>query len=161
MKYLIFLIAMLGVLPLGYILTVNRKYMRYAVFAVILPVMMFNQVSINFFSHETYRGTSRGMEVSLVYLMALAMLIGMVILYRKRPFFPDAGSKIYLVYFLLSIPSILNADNALYSWFELWKMMMMYIVFLTFYYYLYYTRDFNTVIMAFGIVAAVTFFSVV
>ena len=42
MKYLIFLIAMLGVLPLGYILTLNRKYMRYAVYAVILPVMMFN-----------------------------------------------------------------------------------------------------------------------
>ena len=100
MKYLIFLITMLGVLPLGYILTLNRKYMRYAVYAVILPVMMFNQVSINFFSHETYRGTSRGMEVSLVYLLAVAMLIAMTILYRSRPLFPDTGSKIYLVYFL-------------------------------------------------------------
>ena len=77
MKYLIFLIAFLGVLPLGYILTMNRKYMHYAFFAVSLPVMMFNQVSINFFSHETYRGTSRGMEVSLVYLIAFAMIIGM------------------------------------------------------------------------------------
>ena len=161
MKYLIFLITMLGVLPLGYVLTLNRKYMRYAVYAVILPVMMFNQVSINFFSHETYRGTSRGMEVSLVYLLAVAMLIAMTILYRRRPLFPDTGSKIYLVYFLLSIPSLLNAENALFSWFELWKMMMMYIVFLTFYYYLYFTRDFNTVIIAFGIVASVTFLSVV
>ena len=75
MKYLFFIIAFMGVLPLGYILTLKRKYMRYAIFAVILPVMVFNQVSINFFSHETYRGTSRGMEVSLVYLIALAMLI--------------------------------------------------------------------------------------
>ena len=49
MKYLIFLIAFMGVLPLGYMLTLNRKYMRYAIFAVILPVMAFNQVSINFF----------------------------------------------------------------------------------------------------------------
>ena len=161
MKYLIFLITMLGILPLGYILTLNRKYMRYAVYAVILPVMMFNQVSINFFSHETYRGTSRGMEVSLVYLLAVAMLTGMVILYRKKPLFPDKGSKFYLVYFLLCIPSILNAENGLYSWFEIWKMIMMYIVFLTFYYYLYYTRDFSTVFTAFGIVASVTFLSVV
>ena len=91
MKYLIFLIAFMGVLPLGYILTLNRKYMRYAFLAVLLPVMMFNQVSINFFSHETYRGTSRGMEVSLVYLIALAMLIGMWILYRKKPLLPDTG----------------------------------------------------------------------
>ena len=161
MKYLIFLIAFMGVLPLGYILTMNRKYMRYAFLAVLLPVMMFNQVSINFFSHETYRGTSRGMEVSLVYLIALAMLIGMWILYRKKPFFPDTGSKLYLLYFLLSIPSLINADNVLFSWFELWKMIMMYIVFITTYYYLYYYRDFNTVIISFGIVATVTFISVV
>jgi O-antigen ligase len=40
-------------------------------------------------------------------------------------------------------------------------MIMMYIVFLTFYYYLYYTRDFSTVFTAFGIVASVTFLSVV
>ena len=161
MKYLIFFITFLGVLPLGYILTMNRKYMRYAFFAVTLPVMMFNQVSINFFSHETYRGTSRGMEVSLVYLIALAMLIGMLILHRTKPLFPDTGSKIYLVYFLLCIPSLINADNTLYSWFELWKMIMMYIVFLATYYYLYYYRDFASVILGFGIVAAVTFLTVV
>ena len=130
MKYLIFLIAFMGVLPLGYILTLNSKYMRWAFFAVLLPVMMFNQVSINFFSHETYRGTSRGMEVSLVYLIALAMLIGMCFLYGKKPLLPDKGSKIYWIYFLLCIPSLLNADNTLYSWFELWKMIMMYVVFL-------------------------------
>ena len=161
MKYLIFFIAFMGVLPLGYVLTLNRKFMRYAIFAVSLPVMMFNQVSINFFSHETYRGTSRGMEVSLVYLIALAMLIGMCILHGRKKLFPDAGSKIYLVYFLLCIPSFINADNMLYSWFELWKMIMMYIVFLTVYYYLYNYRDFNSIIIAFGIVATVTFLTVV
>lgn len=161
MKYLIFLIAFMGVLPLGYILTLNRKYMRCAFLAVLLPVMMFNQVSINFFSHETYRGTSRGMEVSLVYLIALAMLIGMWILYRKKPLLPDTGSKIYLVYFLLCIPSLINAENTLFCWFEIWKMIMMYIVFLCTYYYLYHTRDFNTVMIGFGIVATVTFLTVV
>ena len=161
MKYLIFFITFMGVLPLGYMLTLNRKYMRYAFFAVSLPVMMFNQVSINFFSHETYRGTSRGMEVSLVYLIAFAMLIGMSILYGRKNIFPDAGSKIYLVYFLLCIPSLVNADNMLYSWFELWKMIMMYIVFVTTYYYLYNYRDFTSIIIAFGIVATVTFLSVV
>ena len=109
MKYLIFLITIMGVLPLGYILTMNSKFMRYAFFAVCLPVMMFNQVSINFFSHETYRGTSRGMEVSLVYLAALAMLLGMLILHRSKPLFPDAGSKIYLVYFLLPLNSLASA----------------------------------------------------
>ncbi len=161
MKYLLFFIAFMGILPLGYMLTLNRKYMRYAFLAVLLPVMAFNQVSINFFSHETYRGTSRGMEVSLVYLIAAAMLFGMWMLYRKKPLTPGAGSKIYWVYFLLCLPSLINADNVLYSWFELWKMMMMYVVFLCTYYYLYYMRDFNTVMLGFGIVASVTFLTVV
>ena len=161
MKYLIFLIAFMGVLPLGYILTLNRKFMRCAFLAVLLPVMMFNQVSINFFSHETYRGTSRGMEVSLIYLIAAAILIGMWILHHNKPLLPDGGSKIYWIYFLLCIPSLIEADNTLFSWFELWKMVMMYIVFLCTYYYLYYTRDFNTVMLGFGIVATVTFLSVV
>ena len=161
MKYLIFLIAFIGVLPLGYVLAMNSKYIRYAFFAVLLPVMMFNQVSINFFSHETYRGTSRGMEVSLVYLIAGAMLIAMLLYYQRKPLLPDAGSKIYWIYFLLCLPSFANADNTLYSWFELWKMIMMYVVFLCAWYYLYWTRDFNTVMTCFGIVAAVTFLSVV
>ena len=161
MKYLIFLIAFAGVLPLGYVLALNGKFIRYAFFAVLLPVMMFNQVSINFFSHETYRGTSRGMEVSLVYLIAGAMLIAMLLLYQKKPLLPDAGSKIYWIYFLLCLPSLAEADNALYSWFEFWKMIMMYIVFLCTYYYLYWTRDFNTVLTSFGIVATVTFLTVV
>ena len=161
MKYLLFFIAFASVLPLGYILTLNRKCMRYAFFAVLLPVMIFNQVSINFFSHETYRGTSRGMEISLVYLVALAMLLGMCILHGRKSLLPDAGSRIYWIYFLLCIPSLIHADNMLFSWFELWKMIMMYIVFIATYYYLFYTRDFNTVMLGFGIVAAVTFFSVV
>ncbi|MBR2364278.1 MAG: O-antigen ligase family protein, partial [Lentisphaeria bacterium] len=161
MKYLVFFIAFLGVLPLGYVLTLNRKFIRYAFLAVLLPVMMFNQVSINFFSHETYRGTSRGMEVSLVYLIAAAMLVGMLLLYHRKPLLPDTGSKIYWIYFLLCIPSLINADNMLFSWFELWKMIMMYIVFLCTYYYLYNIRDFNTVFIGFGIVATATFLVVV
>ena len=161
MKYLVFLIAFMGILPLGYILTLKRNYMRLAFLGVLLPVMAFNQVSINFFSHETYRGTSRGMEVSLVYLIAMAMLSGMWLLYRKKPLLPDAGSKIYWIYFLLCLPSLMNADNMLFSWFELWKMIMMYVVFLCTYYYLYYTRSFNTIMIGFGIVASVTFLTVV
>ena len=161
MKYLIFLITAMGVVPLGYILTLNRKFMHYAFFAVSLPVMMFNQVSINFFSHETYRGTSRGMEVSLIYLIAFAMLIGMCILFGKKSAFPDAGSKIFLIYFLICIPSIMNAANTLFSWFELWKMIMMYAVFITTYYYLYNYRNFYNIMLAFGIVATVTFLTVV
>jgi hypothetical protein len=93
--------------------------------------------------------------------VALAILIGLLILHRWKPLFPDLGSKLYLSYFILCIPSLMNADNVLFSCFELWKMVMMYIVFICTYYYLYYNRDFKTIMIAFGLVASITFLSVV
>lgn len=161
MKYLIFSFALFGVLPACGLLLFNRGFMRYAMLALILPIMFFQATSINFLSHELYRGTSRGMEISLIYLVALSMMLAMTLLFRSKPFFPDRGSALYLGYFLLCIPSLFQAENVLFSWFELWKMVMMYLVFLAVYYYLYHYRDFDTVFLGFGIVAAVTFLAVV
>ena len=161
MKYLIFFFALFGVLPACGLLLFNRGFMRYAMLALILPIMFFQAASIYFFSHELYRGTSRGMEVSIIYLIAFTMLLAMMLLFRSKPFFPDRGSALYLGYFLLCIPSLFQAENVLFSWFELWKMVMMYLVFLAVYRYLYHYRDFDTVFLGFGIVAAVTFLAVV
>lgn len=161
MKYLIFFFVLFGVFPACGLLLFNRGFMKYALFGLILPIMFFQATSINFFSNELYRGTSRGMEISAIYLVAFTMLLAMMLLYRSKPFFPDRGSVLYLGYFLLCIPSLFHAENALFSWFELWKMIMMYLVFLAVYYYLYYYRDFDVIFLGFGIVAAGTFLAVV
>ncbi|MFA6816544.1 MAG: O-antigen ligase family protein, partial [Lentisphaeria bacterium] len=54
-----------------------------------------------------------------------------------------------------------NADNYLFSFFELWKMAMMYGVYLAIWNYLDYTHDFTTVLYSLGVTVVLGFFPVV
>ena len=73
MKYLFFLVSLLAVLPLTMGLLFDRRLIRTGILLIFLPLFYFDGTAINFFSHEFYRGTSRGMEVSLIYIMALSV----------------------------------------------------------------------------------------
>ena len=97
MKYLFFISAVLGVLPGVVYLLCFRKAIRWTAFAMFLPLLMFNSSAINFFSHENYKGTSRGMEVSLVYFIALILLLTFAYLKGIRRLFPERGCWIYLL----------------------------------------------------------------
>lgn len=140
MKYLLFTVAVIGVFPATAILLRDRRLVRWGIWGVILPLCLFNAMSINFFSHESYRGTSRGMEVSIIYIAAVTLLFVFSILRGPLKLMPEFGSRIYFVYFLLNIPSLFNAPNLLFSFFELWKMIMVYLVFLAVYYYMDFNR---------------------
>lgn len=158
MKYLLFTIAVLCVLPLMVLLLRDRNLIRWAVWGLILPLNAFNAMSINFFSHEHYRGTSRGMEVSIIYIAALTLLFVLTILRGRQKLLPEAGSWIYLVYFLFCLPSTLNAPNLLYSFFEIWKMIMVYLVFLAVYYYLEFSDgDLDIILYGVSILVTVNF----
>ena len=162
MKYLFFTAAMLGILPAVVFLLYDRRWIRWAVLGLFLPVLIFNSTAINFFSHETYRGTARGMEVSIIYIVAVILLITIFML--KGPFriFPGLGSWIYLIYFLWCIPSFFNAENRLFSFFELWKMGMIYLVFLAVYTYLEYSKgDFDIILYGAGAVVAYNFITII
>ena len=75
MKYAVFFLALLAMPPLGVALSFNRRWMKYAVWAMIGALAVYQNTAINFFSYEEYRGSSRGMEVSVVYLLAFALLV--------------------------------------------------------------------------------------
>ncbi|MCR5414535.1 MAG: O-antigen ligase family protein [Kiritimatiellae bacterium] len=130
MKYAVFSLAAIGVFPLAFALSANRRWMKYAIWAMIAALALFQATSINFFSHEDYRGSSRGMEVSLAYLMALALVLAAAVRGRFPGFLPSAGMKLYAAYFLLCLPSWTSAENLLFCWMETWKMLMMYLVYL-------------------------------
>lgn len=158
MKYLFFGAAVAGIAPAVMLMICDRRWVRWFAFALTLPFLMFNATAINFFSHETYRGTSRGMEISLIYIIALSILLALPLLGRRIRFVPDAGSFLYLCYFICSMPSLLNAANSLFSFFELWKMVMIYLVFLAVYHYLEYTQgDFDVILYGIATVIAVNF----
>ena len=155
MKYLLFTFAVIGILPLMVLLIRDRRLIRWAVWGLLLPLVSFNSTSINFFSHEHYRGTSRGMEVSLIYIAALTLLFVMTVIKGRRQLLPEGGSRIYLAYFLFTLPSIINATNMLYSFFEIWKMVMIHLVFLAVYYYLELS-DGDIDIILYGVAILVT-----
>ena len=163
LKYVVFGGAVVLALPVALTLLVDRWLIRWMVLAgMLLPVVVFDATAVNFFSFEAYKGTSRGMEISVVYLVAILLLGVFFLLKGKIPLAPEWGSRLYLLYFLLCLPSLAKADNPLFSWFELWKMMMVYLVFLAVYAYLEYSHgDFDVFLLGAGILAAVNFFLLV
>ena len=161
MKYAVFAIAALGVPPLAVILSMNRAWMKYAVWAMVGALAVYQNTAINFFSYEHYRGTSRGMEVSVVYLLAAALLIASAVK-RKRPgLVPSWGAAVYLLYFALCLPSFATAENRLYSWMEIWKMIMLYLTYLSIRAYLDVTDDLRSLVKGLAAFAVFNFMLVV
>ena len=131
MKYVVFFVALLAMPPLGAILSLNRRWMKYAIWAMIGALAVYQGTAINFYSYEEYRGSSRGMEVSIVYLLAFALLVAAAVKRSLPKFIPSFGAFLYIVYFALCLPSYGTAENTLFSWMETWKMIMLYLVYLS------------------------------
>ena len=158
MKYLFFAAALMSILPGTVALLCERAWLRWAMLGLTVPLLMFNGTAINFFSNEFYRGTARGMEISVIYIVAVTILLTLTILKGPRKLFPDWGSRLYLCYFLCCLPSLSHADNLLFSFFELWKMAMIYLVFLAVYHYLEFSKgDLDVILYGIAIVVAVNF----
>jgi len=161
MKYVVFAIAMMGVPPLAVIISLNKTWMKYAVWAMIAALAAYQGTAINFFSHEWYRGTSRGMEVSVVYLFAAAMLITAMIKRRSPKFVPSTGAALFVIYFALCLPSWTSAENTLFSWMELWKMIMLYMTYRSVRAYLNVTDDVGSIIKGLAVFVAFNFLLIV
>ena len=101
MKYVVFAFAILGVPPLALLLWVNLRWARYVIWGIVVAFCLYQATAINFFSHEDYTGSARGMEVSLIHLLSLALLLALAMRRRIQSFLPDGGFCIYFVYFFL------------------------------------------------------------
>ena len=151
MKYAVFALAAMGIPPLTLLLCLNPWWTRHAFWGMVVSMLFYQGTSINFFSHEEYRGSARGMEVSLIYLLDAAILASLVIRDKVRKVLPDIGAKLYLAYFLLCMPSLTAADDLLISWLEVWKMILIYFHFLAVYSYLRATDDMESVLKALAV----------
>lgn len=146
MKYVVFTISALGVLPLAFLLFINRRWIKYAFWAMVGAMCCYIPTSINFFSNELYRGSARGMEVSVIHLLAFAVLLALAAGRRLKSLCPDWGFRLYILYFLLCLPSLRQAEDCMIAWYEIWKMIMLYIFYLAVYGYLKATDDLKSVL---------------
>lgn len=153
MKYIVFTIAALGVAPLACLLFINRRWMKYVIWAMVAAMSLYLATSINFFSNEDYRGSARGMEVSLIHLLSFAMLLALAAGRRLKGLFPEWGFRLYLLYFLLCLPSLMEAEDTMIAWYEIWKMIMLYIFYLAVYSYLKATDNVKAVLQSLAVFA--------
>lgn len=128
LKYIIFFLVLFIGVPIGVALAKKNEYIE-KLFWFLLLFFTAKTEDINFFSMETYRGTSRGFEIGLVDITALILFFVILSRRDKYPITIPPGSFLYLIYFSFSFISIINSDVYIYSFFELWKMIRMYFYF--------------------------------
>ena len=160
MKYYVFSVALLGVVPLALLLFLNSRWMRYALWGMALAMFAWQGSAINFLSHEEYRGSARGMEVSLLYLLSFAILLALMLRGKVRKMVPDVGFWIYVIYFLLCLPSFSTAESVELAWCETWKMIMLYLFSFAVFCYLRATGDIQSMLVMFAMVVIGNFVSV-
>jgi hypothetical protein len=160
LKYLIFFMALVIGVPIGYILAKKFLWVEKLVFFLFI-FFTCEMIDINFVSMETYRGTSKGFEFGMV---DIAMYILLLISFKRSSqyqiaWFPP-GALLYLVYLLCSLISFMHADVFIYSAFEATKMLRMYCYFWIAYNYLQKEDQFETLMHSIGIIIFYIFFSV-
>ena len=131
MKYIIFFLALFIGVPLGTALVrTNRRIEKLIYFLYIF--LTTEEITINFFSREFFKGTSRGFEVGIVDLIGI-ILYSLILLRSNKnpPRIIPPGAPIYFVLFTFCLISITNSapGYVMNSFFEIWKMVRMYIYF--------------------------------
>ena len=157
MKYWVFSLALVGIPFLAVLLCVNFRWVKYAFWGMVGAMCLYHPTSINFFSHENYPGSARGMEVSLIHILAFASLVAFFVRGKIRHLFPESGYRLYFIYFLLCLPSVAVAADGLIAWFEVWKMIMLFIFYLMVYTYLKSTDDVQSVLVSLALFTLVNF----
>ena len=143
LKYFVFILAIAGLIPLTFLLMVSTRCMKACVFLLPVCFWKYQSTAINFLSNPDFKGTALGFEISIIHLLAIALLAAMFLRQWPLKFFPP-GSGLYILYFFICFFSISTSPNKLYSCFELFKMFMSFITFLAVTNYLYMTHDFDS-----------------
>ena len=143
LKYIVFMLAVIGTIPLVYLLLLSQKSIKICVFLIPLILIKYQETSINFFTNPGFKGTASGYEVSLIHLISIALLLAMIL--RRWPIkFLFPGNLLYFLYFFVCLLSLSAAPNKIYAGFELMKMLTLFLVFLAVTNYLYITHDFDS-----------------
>ena len=132
-KDFVALILVAGVIPMCILANMVSKGIRdLCFFGMIALTCITFKIDINFLSHFWYRGTTRGIEVSLVDVLAIGVLFGSLLAPRRgvvRWFWPTALG-LMLLFFAFACFNVGYSEPKIYGLFELSKMVRGIIFFL-------------------------------
>jgi hypothetical protein len=147
-KYAVFWAALAAVPALAAVLSLNKRWIGWTFFGMLAGLYLYEGTSISFVSYEFYHGTANGVEISVLHLLAFAVILALGIRGKWQTPFPEGGIRLYALYFLLCLPSLWNADSFVIGWLEVWKMVMLFLFWHAVYGYLMATGDADTVLKA-------------
>jgi hypothetical protein len=110
----------------------SRRIREVAFFIMVAGMVVSDRFDINFFSHFWYRGTTRGFEVSLMDILAFAVLVSSFLFPRRgesRWCWP-AGLGLMLLYFIYALGSAVSAEPQIFGLFEASKMVRGLLIFM-------------------------------
>ena len=92
-------------------------------FLLVAGAVMTERMDVHFFSHAWYRGTTLGIEISLVDILAISIFAASLLVprYRGPRWYWPAGLGIMGVYFLYCCFSVLISEPKIFGAFELSK----------------------------------------
>lgn len=129
-KYIIFFAGSIVFIPAGILLASNNRKLHdfvfmFLVFGTCMPESLFGlPTDINFISRQWYRGTTRGMEVSYLDLLAIVLLFSSLTMRRREGhrFFWPPSLGLLLAYFGYCILNVaIFSDPKIFGVFELTK----------------------------------------
>lgn len=122
MKWIALIFGALGTYPFGRWLR-GRRDLQPAFGTLLGFLPFFNEIHVNLVSREHYRGDARGIEVTLMDLLVVALFFAFPPSRQAAPY--RALRMIYLAAVLLSAT---QAESLVYAVFGIWKLLRMYLV---------------------------------
>lgn len=92
-------------------------------FLLVAGAVVSERMDANFFSHAWYRGTTLGLEISLIDILAAGVLVASLLVprYRGPRWYWPAGLGVMVAYLVYAVGSVLMAEPKLFGAFELSK----------------------------------------
>jgi len=121
-------------------------------FCMVCFAIFAERMQVNFFSEAWYRGTTRGLQVTLLEILAFGLLVGCWFGRRdgERRWFWPASLGVILLYLLYAVVSVVTSEPKLYGAFELSKMFGVLLAFLAAAAYVRTQREWTILLVALG-----------
>ena len=132
--------------------TLSQRVRDAFFFLMVSLAVLAERMDVNFFSQAWYRGTTRGIQVTLLEILALGLLIGCWLGRRgqERRWFWPASLGLLLLYFVYAVVSVVTSEPKIFGTYELSKMLGALIVFLAAAAYVRTKREWTLLLVALG-----------
>src|ERR1043165_3626704 len=134
LKHLLGLLLILLAIPvISATTTFSRRAREAAFFLMLAGWVVTDRMDIHFFSFDLYRGSTRGVEISILDLLGLGVLVGQLLAPapgQKRWFWPASLGFLFF-FFLYGCFSVAISTPKMFGVFELSKLLRGILIFVT------------------------------